>query len=175
MKKAGRILLFTGEGKGKTTAALGTAVRASGHGMKVLILQFIKRTKKTGELAACAHLPGVEIKQAGKGFLPESTNPVFPEHCRKAEEGLDLAAAALESGQYDMVVLDEICTAVSKGLLTEDSVAKVLHKRHRNTHVVMTGRNATPGLINLADTVTEMRQVKHCFLEGRGAQKGVEY
>ncbi|MBA4418067.1 MAG: cob(I)alamin adenolsyltransferase [Syntrophus sp. (in: bacteria)] len=175
MSQKDRILLFTGDGKGKTTAALGMALRASGHGMRVFILQFIKNDLTTGEKAACSYLPGVEIHQSGLGFVPEPSHPSFPEHRRKAEVGLNRAWEALESGEYSMVILDEVCTAVALHLLDEKAVIEALKKRHAGTHVVMTGRSATPGLINMADTVTEMCLIKHGFAEGQGAQKGVEY
>lgn len=170
-----RILLFTGDGKGKTTAALGTALRASGHGMKTLIIQFVKSDSTTGELQACAHLPGCEIVQTGRGFVPELTDPIFREHLMAAAEGLKLAARALASGGYDFVILDEICTAIGKGLLDEGQVIKAVLRGAPGICVVMTGRNATAGLISLADTVTDMRMVKHSFQDGREGQEGVEY
>ena len=175
MKHPARILLFTGDGKGKTTAALGMALRASGHGMRILILQFIKANSSVGEIAACRHLPGVEIGQTGLGFVPKPSHSSFPGHRRAAEEGLELARKALQSGQYDLVILDEICTAVSRGLLEEECVIEAVRQAHPVACVVMTGRNATRALIDLADTVTEMRSIKHGFAEGRAAEKGVEY
>ncbi|MCX5854792.1 MAG: cob(I)yrinic acid a,c-diamide adenosyltransferase [Deltaproteobacteria bacterium] len=174
-KGRGRIILFTGDGKGKTTAALGMVLRASGHGMKALIIQFVKADPSTGELAACRHLPGVEIVQTGRGFIPERTSPEFQEHCRAAKGGLSLAERAIVSGRYDLVLLDEICHAVGKGLLDENQVIEVIRKGGTGTCMVMTGRNAPAGLVSLADTVTEMRPVKHGFTDGWKAQKGVEY
>ncbi len=174
-KPYGRILLFTGEGKGKTTAALGMALRASGHGMRTLILQFIKANSSTGEIAGCAYLPGVEIFQTGLGLVPNEKNPRFAEHRRAAQEGLGLAVEAISSRRYDLIILDEICTAVTKGFLEEASVVEAVRQTPPNICMVMTGRNATQGLISLADTVTEMRLIKHGFTEGWAAQKGVEY
>ncbi len=174
-KDRGRIVLFTGEGKGKTTAALGMALRAAGHGMKVLIVQFVKSDQTTGEIAPCSHLPGVEIVQTGRGFVPEKTSPAFQEHCHAAQDGLNLANGAIASGKYDFIVLDEICLAVSKGLLEEKQVIDIVSKAGIATCVVMTGRSATTGLLSLADTVTEMHPVKHGFESGWKAQKGVEY
>ncbi len=174
-KNIKRIILFTGDGKGKTTAALGMVLRASGHGMKSLVIQFVKSDPDTGELAACRHLNGVEIVQTGRGFVPERTDPLFQEHRRAAEQGLDLAEQSLLSGGYDLIMLDEICIAVWKGLLDEKRIIDALLKGGPGTCVVMTGRNATAGLISLADTVTEMRMVKHGFAEGFKAQKGVEF
>jgi cob(I)alamin adenosyltransferase len=175
VKDRKRIILFTGDGKGKTTAALGMVLRASGHGMKALVIQFVKSDPTTGELAACRHLAGVEIVQAGRGFIPEQTSDAFQEHCNAAREGLDLAERALSSGKYGLIILDEICAAVSKGLLDEKQVVEVVRKGNLDTCVVMTGRHATAGLLSLADTVTEMRPVKHGLAEGFKAQRGVEY
>jgi cob(I)alamin adenosyltransferase len=170
----GRVLLFTGDGKGKTTAALGMALRACGHGMRVLVLQFIKAAI-TGELTASRQLAGVEFAQAGRGFVPKPGSPHFEEHRGAAREGLEKAAEALASGRYDLVILDEICNAVAAGLLTEESVAMLVRNRPLAITVVLTGRGATPRLVALADTVTEMRSVKHALAAGRRAQKGVEF
>ena len=174
-KNPARILLFTGDGKGKTTAALGMALRASGHRQRVFLLQVIKDNSSTGELVGCSHLPGVQILQTGRGFIPEPESPSFSEHRRAAEEGLTLAGKALKSQQYELVVLDEVCTAVARRLLTEEGVMEVIRMAAPETCVVLTGRKATPGLISLADTITEMRCIKHGFTSGRKAQKGVEY
>jgi len=171
----GRTLLFTGDGKGKTTAALGMAVRAAGHGQRVLIVQFVKADRTTGELDGCRHLPGVEIVQAGRGFVPPEEAPAFAVHREAAERGLELAAQALDSQPVDLLVLDEVCLAVSRRLLTEEAVLALLRRRTRPTCIVLTGRGATPGLVGQADTVTEMRCVAHGLAQGIGAQPGVEY
>lgn len=170
----GRVLLFTGDGKGKTTAALGMALRAAGHGMKVLFIQFVKSDPNTGESTAFAGLPGAAMVQTGLGFVPEPSNPDFAEHRRAAETGLKRAGEALNSGCYDMVCLDEIAYAVARGLLPEEAVIKAVRGTRPDTIVVLTGRNAPSGLIELADTVTEMKKIKHGLEIGRTAQKGVE-
>jgi len=170
----GRVLLFTGDGKGKTTAALGMALRATGHGMKIMFIQFVKSDPNTGETAAFAGLPGTTIVQAGRGFVPDSSKPDFAEHCRAAEAGLEQAKEALNSGRFEMVCLDEIAYAVARGLLSEKAVMEVVRASHPETIVVLTGRNATSGLIELADTVTEMKKIKHGLEIGWTAQKGVE-
>ncbi|MCX5829235.1 MAG: cob(I)yrinic acid a,c-diamide adenosyltransferase [Deltaproteobacteria bacterium] len=172
---APRIVLFTGDGKGKTTAALGMVLRASGHDLKSLIVQFIKAAGETGELSACRHLPGVEIVQAGLGFIPDKTSPAFAAHQQAAQEGLNKATAAIADRNYDLVVLDEICLAVTKGLLTEEAVIESIHKSGPEVVIVMTGRQAPAGLISLADTVTEMTMIKHGYVAGWPAQKGVEF
>lgn len=175
MKEDGRTIVFTGDGKGKTTAALGLALRACGHGMNVLIIQFVKNDPDTGEITACRLLTGIEMRQAGLGFVPDPSDPSFRQHKEKAEEGLSMAREALQSGKYEMIVLDEVCVAVSMGLLSEGAVTEAIEKRYPGMHVVMTGRGATPHIVESADTVTEMRNVKHGYQEGRKAKKGVEY
>jgi cob(I)alamin adenosyltransferase len=170
-----RILLFTGDGKGKTTAALGQALRAAGHGQAVIVLQFIKSDASTGEVAAAGLLPGVILVQAGLGFVPPPQDPRYPEHRAAAGKALRRAEQALVSGAYPLVVLDEVCLAVSLGLLEERDVMAVVQKAPAGTCLVLTGRGATPGLVALADTVTEMRCVKHAHQVGLPAQEGVEF
>ncbi|MCY2930068.1 MAG: cob(I)yrinic acid a,c-diamide adenosyltransferase [Planctomycetota bacterium] len=175
MNQRPRILIFTGEGKGKTTAALGMALRAAGHAMRVHVIQFVKADRRTGEIQALAHLPGLTLTQVGRGFLPPPTDPKFAAHQRAAQEGLTLARQALAQGGLDMLILDEICLAISAGLVTEAQVLELIAGSAR-TVLVLTGRGATPGLIAAADTVTEMRPVKHLFDTDRGsAGKGVEF
>jgi cob(I)alamin adenosyltransferase len=174
MKKA-RILLFTGDGKGKTTASLGMALRAVGHGMKVLMIQFIKANQETGEYLAARTLPGLEIIPSGRSFLPPEGAPGLEEHRKAAREGLEGAARALARGECDLLILDEVCLAVAKNLLSESEVLALLGSAREDSIIVMTGRSATPGLLGAADTVTEMGCVKHGYVMGMSAQKGVEY
>jgi len=169
-----RLLIFTGDGKGKTTAALGMVLRASGHGMRSLILQFIK-SSKSGEQTALKNLHGVEIIQTGRGFVPPPMDPAFPEHRQAAYQGLERAAEALRSRKYDLIILDEICTAMERGLISEDQIMGLIEASDEITCLVLTGRGATDRLIAKADTVTEMRSLKHGLHEGIPAQKGVEY
>jgi cob(I)alamin adenosyltransferase len=172
---SGRLLIFTGDGKGKTTAALGMVLRAAGHGQKVLVLQFIKANQYSGELAAVKNLPGVELKQMGLGFLVPPDDPRFGDHRRMAEQALDLAQEAIQSGDYALIVLDEVVTAITKKLIAEEKVAAALHPRNGSGVLVLTGRGAGPGLLALADTVTEMRNIKHGLKAGWKAQEGVEF
>jgi len=169
-----RILIFTGDGKGKTTAALGMALRASGHSMKTLVLQFIK-SNKSGELTALKNLHGVEIIQTGRGFVPSPMDPAFLKHREAAHQGLETAAEALRSKKYDLMILDEICTAMDKGLISEDQIMELIKESGEVSCLVLTGRGATQRLIDEADTVTEMRNLKHGLSQGINAQKGVEY
>jgi cob(I)alamin adenosyltransferase len=173
--KKGRILIFTGDGKGKTTAALGMALRASGHGLRALILQFIKADTSVGELTGLKYLPGVETILMGRGFVPSPTDPAFREHCQAANHALEKASEALQSKKYDMIILDEICTAMALGLITEDQIMEVTNQASGDLRLVLTGRGASDRLISKADTVTEMRCLKHGLQEGIAAQKGVEY
>lgn len=175
MSKHRRVLLFTGEGKGKTTAALGMAARAVGHGMRTLILQFIKSDSTTGEVAAFRGLKGVEIAQGGRGFVPQKSDPRFEDHRESALRTLERARLAVASGDYEMVILDEICTAIDRSLLEEKNVAEMIEQSSGDICIVMTGRGAPQSLVTLADTVTEMRCIKHGFQEGLPAQEGVEF
>jgi len=169
-----RILLFTGEGKGKTTAALGMALRAFGHGMKVAIVYFVKGRDTVGEVLAVNRLDGIDQFVTGRGFLPKPDSYKFKQHVEAAEEGYRIASELLSGGLYDLVILDEICWAVSKGLLSEESVIALANLMKPESALVLTGRGATPGLIALADTVTEMKMVKHGYTIGIAAQNGIE-
>jgi cob(I)alamin adenosyltransferase len=175
MDHQGRSLVITGDGKGTTTAALGMALRSHGHGIPVAVIQFVKSDTNTGEFAALQKMAGIEIVVTGLGFVPRPTHPRFADHCRAAEEGLRIAAEAAFSGRYGLVVLDEACTAVALKLLAEEAVLKVLREAAPDCTVVLTGRGAAEGLIQAADTVSEIRCIKHAFDSGRKAQKGVEF
>ena len=170
-----RILVFTGDGKGKTTAALGMALRAAGHGLPVAIVQFIKADGTVGEIQAMARLPGVTIVQTGRGFLPKPGDPALTAHQAAAREGLDQARRIVAAGQARLVILDEICVAVARGLLDEADVLAVLRQAPAGTCIVLTGRGASESLLAAADTVTEMREVKHGLQRGIAAQAGVEW
>ncbi|MCX6344321.1 MAG: cob(I)yrinic acid a,c-diamide adenosyltransferase [Armatimonadetes bacterium] len=175
MSKSCRVIIFTGDGKGKTTAALGMALRASGHGMRVKIIQFIKGDSSTGELAALCNLPGVDMVQTGLGFVPPNTSPKFEDHRRAVEDGLKLAENAIDSGEYALIILDEMCGAVALGLLDEKKALDIIASAKCDSCIVMTGRGATQAMIDLADTVTEMKAIKHGMDDCIPAQKGVEF
>jgi cob(I)alamin adenosyltransferase len=174
MDRQGRIVLLTGDGKGKTCAALGMSLRAAGHGMRVLFLQFIKHDASTGEIAALAKIPEIDIVQGGLGFVPKPENPRYSAHHHAAEAALKKASEAIESGEYSMVVLDEVCGAVGCGLITEDDVLGLLNLLRPDMCMILTGRGATPAIIDAADTVTDLQHVKHAYDAGVPAQKGVE-
>jgi cob(I)alamin adenosyltransferase len=174
-EEKGRILIFTGDGKGKTTAALGMALRAYGHDIPVAIIQFVKSDVKTGEFAAINRLSGVDLFVTGRGFVPPKTDPGFKEHRRAAEEGLRIATEAACSGRYGLVILDEVCFAVARKLIAEEFVLRLLKEAAPGVSIVLTGRGATEGLIAAADTVSDIRCVKHAFDAGWKATKGVEF
>jgi cob(I)alamin adenosyltransferase len=190
--RRGLILINTGAGKGKTTAALGTAMRAAGNGMKVLVLQFLKGSWHYGELDAAAALnaalgssgseatgsapaPNFVIRQLGRGFVKVGGAETDPEDIRLVEAAWAEAAAAILSGDWDLVVLDEINYAIGYKMLAAEAVAEVLGRKPEMVHVILTGRNAHPLLVELADTVTEMREVKHAYQREILAQRGIEF
>jgi len=174
--RKGLILINTGPGKGKTTAAMGTAMRAVGCGMKVLMLQFIKGSWHYGELDAVkAFGADFVMKQMGRGFVKVGGAETDAEDVRLVEAAWAEAREAIYSGDWDMVVLDEINYAIGYGMLDPAMVAEALRGRPEMVHVILTGRNAHPLLVELADTVTEMREVKHAYQKGILAQRGIEY
>jgi len=170
-----RIVVITGDGKGKTTSALGMVLRAVGHGQRACVLHFIKRRGDTGESQALAMLPGVEVHLCGEGFVLEKAGPVFERHVRAAEKGLRLAAEKLRDPAFGMVLLDEVCGAVAHGLLSADAVCAAVAGAAPSTTVVLTGRDACPALVGLADTVSLIACVKHGMESGWPAQPGVEF
>jgi cob(I)alamin adenosyltransferase len=174
--RRGLILINTGPGKGKTTAAMGTALRAVGNGMRVLMLQFLKGSWHYGELDAVkAFGDNFVMKQLGRGFVKVGGAETDPEDIRMVEEAWAEAAEAIKSGAWDLVVLDEINYAISYKMLDPEKVAAVLREKPEMVHVILTGRNAHPTIVDLADTVTEMREVKHAYQKGIMAQRGIEY
>ncbi len=174
--RRGLVLINTGPGKGKTTAAMGTALRAVGNGMKVLMLQFLKGSWHYGELDAVKAFDGnFVLKQMGRGFVKIGGAETDPEDIKMVESAWNEAREAILSGEWDMVVLDEINYAIGYGMLDPAKVAETLKARPEMVHVILTGRNAHPSLVEIADTVTEMRQVKHAYEGGVLAQRGIEY
>jgi cob(I)alamin adenosyltransferase len=174
--RKGLILINTGPGKGKTTAAMGTALRAVGNGMRVLMLQFLKGSWHYGELDAVkAFGENFVMRQMGRGFVKIGGAETDPEDIRLVEEAWAEARAAILSGEWDLVVLDEINYAISYGMLDPAQVVATLKEKPESVHVILTGRNAHASLVEIADTVTEMRQVKHAYEKGVLAQKGIEY
>lgn len=179
----GLVMIFTGDGKGKTTAAMGLALRAVGNRMRVRIIQFIKGTWKTGERPAFAQLAElgwpVELEIAGRGFTIERLRDPRvndEEHQVAARAGLERAQASLASGELDVLVLDEIMGCIKAGLVTVDQVLDLIARKPPAMHLVLTGRDAPPELVSAADLVTEMRMIKHHYRgQGITAQRGVEF
>jgi len=177
--KEGLVIINTGNGKGKTTAALGLALRAAGHDMKVLILQFIKSGRVSGEAKVITERlrPLVDIEQLGKGFIRFKNGKPDPtgEQIKNARDSFKYASDKIESNKYDLIVLDEINNLVDYGMLKVEEVAEIIKNRPKGICLVLTGRNASPELIDIADTVTEMKEIKHVFRKGIKARKGIEY
>jgi cob(I)alamin adenosyltransferase len=174
--RRGLIIVHTGPGKGKTTAAMGTALRAVGQGMRVLMLQFLKGSWHYGELDAVKAFGDKFImKQMGRGFVKVGTEKPDPEDVRMVEEAWAEAHTAIHSREWDLVILDEINYAISYGMLDPAKVVESLKHKPDLVHVILTGRNAHLTIVELADTVTEMRQVKHAYEKGVMAQRGIEY
>jgi len=171
LERNGLIIVHTGDGKGKTTAALGLAIRAFGAGLKVLILQFIKGARRSGELEALKIL-GVEVRQLGLGFI---TKENFSEQKNFAHSAIEIARQEILSGAWDLIVLDEINYAVKFGLLDVQKILELIKIRPPQMHLVFTGRAAPPELIDAADLVTEMKLIKHPFQKGIVAQAGIEF
>jgi cob(I)alamin adenosyltransferase len=167
------VLLNTGDGKGKSSAAFGVMGRAWARGWRVAVVQFIKGGKwKTGERKLADHL-GIEWQILGDGFTWESTD--LDETAAKGRHAWEVARSKLASGDYDLVILDELTYAVAYGWVPVEEVVEGLRSRADKTNVVITGRNAAAELVELADTVTEMRKVKHAYDRGIKAKKGIEY
>jgi cob(I)alamin adenosyltransferase len=173
----GLLIVYTGPGKGKTTCALGTAFRAVGQGLRVLMVQFIKGSWHYGELDAAKMLGDdkFEIRPMGRGFVKIGGTATDPEDIRMAEECWETGRAAIYGGTYDLVILDEINYTISYKMLDVQKVAEALKARPEQVHVICTGRNAHPLLVEQADLVTEMKEVKHPYTKGILAQRGIDY
>ena len=173
--KQGLVHVYTGDGKGKTTAALGLALRAVGHGLKAYVVQFLKGNIDYGELVAAQTFDGrLVIEQRGRETFvdPRNPDPVDVELARKA---LARSREVLVSGEWDLVVLDEVCVAVAFGMLRPEDVLDVVEARAGHVEVVLTGRRAHPTFVEAADLVTEMRLVKHYYDRGVEAREGIEF
>ena len=166
--------VFTGNGKGKTSAALGVALRAAGHGLRVHMIYFMKGDYPYGERRALARLPNVDISLFGQETFVDPAN-ARPEEIAEAKRGLAKAREVVLSGEYDLVVLDEINVACSWKLLDVEDVLALLRSRPPNVEIILTGRYADPRLIDAADLVTEMHNVKHPYDKGILSRKGMDY
>jgi len=175
--RKGLIVVYTGPGKGKTTAALGTALRSVGQGLKILMVQFIKGSWHYGELEAARMLgeDRFKILPMGRGFVKLGEEKPHPEDVRLAQEAWEFARQKLLGGEYDLVILDEINYAISYKMLDPGVVAQALKQKPEMVHVILTGRNAHASIVEVADLVTEMREVKHPYQKRILAQRGIDY
>jgi cob(I)alamin adenosyltransferase len=176
-KERGLVIVYTGRGKGKTTAALGIVLRAVGHGYRVCMIQFIKGEWYYGELTSSKRLePEFEMIAAGKGFVGiiDDDHPV-EDHQQAARQTLELAREKLASGIYDILILDEINYAVKLNLITVQDVLDLIAARPDRTTLVLTGNYASDQVMQVADLVTEMKEVKHPYQSGIKAKKGIDF
>jgi cob(I)alamin adenosyltransferase len=173
----GLTIVYTGNGKGKTTAALGICVRAAGYRKRIKILQFIKGSWKYGELEGIKLLKDfVDMEQVGEGFVGiVDDNKEFEVHQKAAREGLEHARQVIFSGEFDIVILDELNIAVDLGLVDIGTVLELVKSKPEELHLVITGRNARPELIEIADLVTEMKEIKHPYQKGVLAQRAIDW
>lgn len=165
--------IYTGDGKGKTTAAIGLAVRAAGRGLRCRIIQFMKGATTSGETFALAAIANIEIDRIGLNLIGRA--PAGVEEIKKSLLPAMTAARAAIGGQFDLVVLDEIITACSAGVLAESDLLALIDEKHQLVELVLTGRGAGEALISRADYVTEMINIKHPFDLGRPARAGIEF
>ena len=172
--KKGLVQVYTGEGKGKTSAAFGLALRAAGRGFRVFVIQFIKGGFDYGELYIVKQLPNLELKAFGQGKfvtqIPPSEKDIV-----LAKEAYALAKRVVESDEYDVVILDEVNVALHLGLLSLEEILNLVKTKPKSVELVLTGRNAPKEIIEIADLVTEMKEVKHPYTKGEKPRKGIEY
>jgi cob(I)alamin adenosyltransferase len=169
-------IILTGNGKGKTSAAIGTAFRAIGWGFNVLMIQFMKADKDIGEIKAAKKLKGFEIIQTGEGFYKIGKDIKNLEiHQKAAMKGIDLAVEKILCGKYFLIILDEIITAYSVGLIKEEDILVLIKNKQKKMNLLLTGRGASKKMIEFADLVTEMKEIKHPFKKGIKAVKGIDY
>jgi cob(I)alamin adenosyltransferase len=177
MSKDGLVIVYTGNGKGKTTAALGLAMRAIGYEHKVCMLQFIKGSWHYGEMDSSKKLePNFELIAIGKGFVGIlDDNSPREEHEKYAAEALRICRERIFSGKYNVVILDEVNYAINLGLINVKEIVKIIEEKPSGLDLVLTGRDAREEIIELADLVTEMKEIKHPFKSGIKAKKGIDF
>jgi cob(I)alamin adenosyltransferase len=176
-QEKGLLVVYTGDGKGKTTAALGMTVRAVGYDWQVCIIQFIKGSWKYGELDGIKKLaPNVELNVMGEGFVGIiDDKKSFEEHRAAARKAYEMALEKISAQKYQLIILDELNVAVNLGLISREELENIIAAKPENLHLVITGRNAIKWLIDKADLVTEMKEIKHPYQKGILAQKGVDF
>lgn len=176
-ERRGLIVVITGNGKGKTTSALGMALRACGYGLRICIIQFMKGDLHAGEWDGIKRLDcAIELHSTGKGFCGIQGNPYpWNEHRDNAQDAVDLVYEKIASGNFDVVILDEINNALKLKLVDLEQVLDILHRRPPSMHLILTGRDAHPEVIELADTVSEVNEIKHAYRKGIEPQPGIDY
>jgi cob(I)alamin adenosyltransferase len=176
-EEKGLLIVYTGPGKGKTTCALGTGFRAVGQGMRVLMVQFIKGSWHYGELDAAKMLPegAFEIRVMGRGFVKIGVEKPDPADVEMVENAWAMVVEEMHAGRFDLIICDEINYAIHYGMIAIDKVVADLAARPDTLHVICTGRNAHAKLIEVADLVSEIKQIKHPYEKGILAQRGIEY
>jgi len=177
MGKNGLVLVYTGNGKGKTTAALGLALRAIGYNHKICMIQFIKGSWPYGEMESAKRLePEFELIIAGKGFVGiiDDKSP-REEHVKIAKEAIKISKKKIQSGNYDVVILDEVNYAINLDLIDVQVVLELIKSKPSRLNLVLTGNHAKKEIINYADLVTEMKEIKHPFKSGIKAKKGIDF
>jgi len=172
---AGRVIIFTGDGKGKTTAAIGTGVRAAGHGLKVLMVMFMKGVDYVhGEAQALRDIPNFEVVSFGQsGWVKKGQ--LRSVDVKQAKTALDFCREAVNSSAYDLIILDEANSALDCGLISFNELSDIIIGRPKDVSVILTGRNADQRLFAMADIVTEMQAVKYNYEQGKNARKGLDY
>ena len=177
MNEKGLVIVYTGNGKGKTTAALGMALRAIGYDHKVCMLQFIKGSWHYGEMDSSKKLePNFELIAIGKGFVGIlDDNSPREEHEKYAAEALRICREKINSGNYNVVILDEVNYAINLGLIDVQEIIKLIKEKPSNLDLVLTGRDVKEEIVELADLVTEMKEIKHPFKSGIKAKKGIDF
>ena len=169
----GLVQVYTGDGKGKTSAALGLGLRAAGHGFEVYMIQFMKGQINYGELQAVKHIPNFTIQQFGRPDFVDKSNP-DPEDIKLAQDALDHSRSIIEKKDVDFLILDEVNVAIDFGLITDKEVIALIQSRPPQMELILTGRYAPPSIIEIADLVSEVKEVKHPYQQGVAARKGVE-
>jgi len=170
----GLVQVYTGDGKGKTSAAFGLALRAVGRGLKVYIIQFIKGGFDYGELHIVDKIPSLKLAAFGRGkFITET--PPSDEDSKLAREAFELAKKVVKSGEYDVVILDEVSVALNLKMINVDEVIDLIKNKPEHVELILTGRYAPVQIIDAADLVTEMREVKHPYAQGVPPRKGIEF
>lgn len=174
-ERQGLIQIYTGDGKGKSTASFGLALRAAGAGLRVAIIQFMKKGEWYGEINSFARFPEIRIQSFGSNKFVTKGAPADPENLELAAAAMEQARLAMDDDSVDLLILDELCNAVYFGLVSEEAALELISAKPSRQELIITGRNATAAMIDRADLVTEMREIKHPYQRGIPARKGIEY